>query len=165
MPGVRPNNQISAMLKKILRFLRENKPEPTTQNEVVNEKFIGMEGVWKDDKFYFNRRKEGYVDGKHFTEHVEAVKELKRKGKLDDVEALLLKLVEATEAESKKGVSGVAPWYYEQLAIIYRKQDRLESEISILERYENQRRAPGAKPGILAERLVKARELFEKAKS
>lgn len=126
---------------------------------------MGMEGVWKDSKFYFNRRKEGYVDGKHFTEYVETVKELKRVGKLDEAVDLLLKLVDATEAESNKGVGGVAPWYYEQLAIIYRKQNRLESEISILKRYENQEKAPGVKPEILAARLLKAEELFREKQS
>ena len=124
-----------------------------------------MEGVWKDSKFYLNRRKEGYVNGKHFTEYVETVRQLKRAGKLDEAADLLLKLVDATEAESNKGVGGVAPWYYEQLAIIYRKQNRLGREILILKRYENQEKAPGVKPRVLSARLLKAEELVRKAQS
>jgi hypothetical protein len=138
------------MLKKFLGFLTASKPEPTAQNDVVNQEFMGTEGVWKDDKFYFNRRKEGCVNGKHFTEYVGTVKELKRTGRLDEAEALLLSLVEATEAESRKGVGGVAPWYYEQLAIIYRKQNNIAKEVSILRRYESQEKAHGAKPSILS---------------
>jgi hypothetical protein len=158
--------QVSDMLKKFLNFLGEKTQSKTSEpNSIANEENMGMEGVWKDNKFYFNRRKEGYVNGKHFTEYVETVKQLKRAGKLDEAEALLLKLVDATEAESTKGVGGVAPWYYEQLAIIYRKQNKVESEISILNRYENQEKAPGVKPGILSARLLKAEELGRKAKS
>ena len=164
--GVGLQTQVSDMLKKVLNFLREKTQAKTVQpNGVLSEQIIGMEGVWEDSKFYFNRRKEGYVNGKHFTECVETVKQLKRAGKLDEAEALLLKLVDATEAESNKGAGGVAPWYYEQLAIIYRKQNRLESEISILKRYESQEKAAGMKPGILLERLLKVEELVRKAQS
>ena len=52
---------------------------------------------------------------------------------------------------------GVAPWYYEQAAIIYRKLDDASAEISILERFMAQRHAPGVGPGELALRLQKAK--------
>lgn len=121
----------------------------------VNATFMGMEGVWEGDKFYFNRRKEGYVDGKHFVEYVEPVKNLKRKGELDEAEVLLLKLVDATEAESKRAGRGVAPWYYQQLAIIYHRQGQPEKELAILKRYDRQEKSPGVKPAVLAKRLLK----------
>ena len=41
----------------------------------------------------------GYVDGRHYTEYVKTVKQLKRDGRLDEAVALLLRLVDATEAE------------------------------------------------------------------
>ncbi len=150
------------MLKKFLKFLTASKPEPARQNDVANQEFMNIEGVWKDGKLYVNRRKEGYVDEKHFTEYVGTVKELKRAGRLDEAEALLLRLVEATEAESREGVGGVAPWYYEQLAIIYRKQNDIKKEIAILRRYESQEKAPGVKPSVLAQRLRKTEELLQR---
>ena len=75
--------------------------------------------------------------------------------------ALLLHLVNATETESKAAGSGwgVAPWYYEQLAILYRKEKRFADEVAILERYVSQPKAPGAGPSKLTARLEKAREL------
>ena len=76
--------------------------------------------------------KPGFYKGKHFTEYVEEVKSLVRENKLDDAEKLLLALVCATENDS---MLGVAPWYYEKLAIIYRKKKDLNAEIGILERY------------------------------
>ncbi len=75
--------------------------------------------------------------------------------------ALLLELVDATENESKQAGPGwgVAPWYYEQLAILYRREGGCNDEVTILERYQAQPKAPGVGPAKLAERLLKAREL------
>jgi hypothetical protein len=102
----------------------------------------------------------GYYKGKHFTEYVETVKSLKREGKLDEAETLLLGLIDAMEAEEKEDKCGVAPGYYERLAMIYRKQQRYGDEVATLERFAEQRKGPGAKVPKLLERLNKARELL-----
>lgn len=99
----------------------------------------------------------GMVDGIHYTDHVERVKGLRRIGQEEEAEALLLQLVEATEAEAAGEGLGVAPWYYEQLAIIYKKRKDFDAEVRILERYAEQTHAPGVKPPKLLERLEKAR--------
>jgi len=101
--------------------------------------------------------KPGYVDGKHYTEFVDEVRRLKRIGDLDQAEALLLRLVDATEAEARAEGLGVAPWYYEQPAIVYRKRKLLHPEIAILERYQCQSKAPGVGPSVLADRLERLR--------
>lgn len=103
----------------------------------------------------------GSVSGEHYTGHVEQVKQLKRDGCYDEAIELLTKLIDATESESRVAGPGwgVAPWYYEQLAIIYRKQKRLDDEIAILQRYAAQIKAPGGGPSKLAERLEKAKQL------
>jgi hypothetical protein len=98
------------------------------------------------------------VDGKHYTDYVEAVKSLKKEGKLDEAITLLLRLVAATEAESAVTGLGVAPWYYEQLAIIYHKQVLPLEERAILERYAGQPKAPGAMPAKLAKWLQSLKE-------
>lgn len=103
--------------------------------------------------------KGGYVNGYHYTEYVDTVKELKRNKKYTEAIDLLLKLVDATEKESKAEGTGVAPYYYEELAVIYRKLARYDDEVKILERYNNQRKAPGKSPSKLAERLKKAKEI------
>ena len=127
----------------------------------------------------------GHVDGQHYVENVEIIEQLKRDGKYEEAKELLLKCVEATERESlvsnsrttlghdfrglsegrKENGFGVAPWYYEQLAIIYRKTGRYASEVGILERYEKQSKAPGSGPQKLAERLEKARTLLAKSRT
>ena len=78
---------------------------------------------------------------------------------------LLYELVDATEAEAQEAGWGVAPWYYERLAVIYRRNDRLDDEIAILERYAAQSKAPGAMPAQMAERLLRARELKKRARA
>ena len=70
--------------------------------------------------------------------------------------------MQETEDEAAAEGFGVAPWYYEQLAILLRKEKRYGDEVLILERYEAQPKARGAKPAKLAARLVRAREARDK---
>lgn len=109
-------------------------------------------------------RQVGSVDGQHYTDSVEKVKQLKREGKHHDAINILLQAVDSTEKESEFAGEGwgVAPWYYEQLAIIYRKEKEYQKEVEILERYATQPKAPGAGPQKLAERLTMAKELLSK---
>ena len=125
----------------------------------------------------------GNVEDGHYTDSVEEIKTLKREGRNAQAIELLLKCIDATEKEAKSANSkpsvlderfafleedrsehgwGVAPWYYEQLAILYRKEKQYQKEVEILERYEQQEKAPGVGPQKLADRLVKARELARK---
>jgi hypothetical protein len=99
----------------------------------------------------------GRVRGRHYTEYVEDVKTLRRSDENEAAEHLLLELVDATEEESHIRGTSVAPWYYEQIAIIYRKRKDHTAEVAILERYASQPHALGAGPAKLAERLAKAR--------
>lgn len=109
-------------------------------------------------------RQSGSVDGQHYTDSIEKVKQLKREGKYQDAINILLQVVDSTEKESEFAGEGwgVAPWYYEQLAMIYRKEKEYQKEVEILERYAAQPKAPGAGPQKLAERLAKAEELVGK---
>jgi hypothetical protein len=99
----------------------------------------------------------GYYNGRHYTTYVEDVKEFERADNLDGAERLLLILVKATEEESKAERCGVAPWYYERLAIIYRKRKTAAKELAILLRFARQRHALGVKPSRLLERLEKVK--------
>lgn len=105
----------------------------------------------------------GFVEGRHYTEHVEAVSALVKDGSFETAERLLLQLVKAVEAESADTGWGAAPWYCERLAVIYRKQKDFASEVANLERFGAQPHGPGAMPEQLAKRLAKARQLRERA--
>ena len=105
----------------------------------------------------------GTYKGRHYTEWVDEVKRLKRENLLDEAETLLLGLIGATEAEAQaKGYPSPAPWYHENLAIVYRKQRRYLDEIGILTRYRD---FSGDQNGMFAERLRKARRLQEEAEA
>lgn len=109
-------------------------------------------------------RQAGSVAGAHHTEYIDQVKQLKTEKRHDAAIALLLQLVAATAAESAVAGKdhGVSPWYYEQLAIIYRKEKRYADEVAILERYADQPQAGGAAPAKLAARLTRAKTLAAK---
>jgi hypothetical protein len=102
----------------------------------------------------------GYYQGRHFSTYVPRVEDLKRSGRLDEAESLLIELVNATEAESKAEGCGVGPWYYEELAKIYRRRKDYAKEIAILERFAINPHARGVKPPQLLERLEKVRKLL-----
>jgi hypothetical protein len=99
----------------------------------------------------------GMLRDKHYSSFVEEVKVLRRHGHDDSAEKLLLELVSAIEAEASEGRLGVAPWYYEQLAIIYRKRRDGAAEVAILERYAAAPPAAGSGREKLLQRLEKAR--------
>lgn len=110
----------------------------------------------------------GTVNGKYYVEYVGQVKQLKRDDKHQEAIELLLKLIDAVESEAKVAKSFgrdgfTAPWYYEQLAIIYRKEKRYNDEVAILERHQKENDWAGSTK--LDERLKKARELRDKKKS
>ncbi|ORC36837.1 hypothetical protein B4O97_04220 [Marispirochaeta aestuarii] len=100
-------------------------------------------------------KKPGIFKGKHYTEYADDVKQMIAENRLDDAEKLLWNLVEATESEDKIEKFGVAPWYYEKLATVFKKQKMIDKEIEILERFSKQRHSPGKKPNQLIERLEK----------
>jgi hypothetical protein len=104
----------------------------------------------------------GYIRGRYLVTYVKDVKELKRAGEYESAEKLLLELVEAVEQVDKKEKCGVAPWYYEELAKIYRKWKDYDREVAVLERFAKQRHGRGVGPKKLIERLEKAKVLGEK---
>lgn len=106
----------------------------------------------------------GYVRGRHYVTYVKDVKKIKSAGKLEEAEKLLLVLVDATEQVDNVEKQGVAPWYYEELAKIYRKNKDYLKEVSILKRFSKQRHGKGVAPKKLLGRLDKVKALLEKEK-
>ena len=104
-----------------------------------------------------NTDEPGYLRGRRASEYWSDVKQLERQGRLKEAEELLLELVEVDEREAAVKGLGVVGGYYLRLAIIYRKQQRYEDEIAILERFARQEHAPGVGPPRLLKRLEKAR--------
>ena len=112
-------------------------------------------------RFFKRKGKPGEYKGRYYAEYVDDVKNLKRQGKLVEVEALLLALIDVMETETKVNKTIVSPWYYEQLAIMYRERKDYSAEVAILERYAKQPHIPKA---TLLERLQKAQALRDGTK-
>ncbi|WP_025728468.1 3'-5' exonuclease [Atopobacter phocae] len=110
------------------------------------------------DLYYYLKKiednKPGNYDGEHYTHYVETIKEMKRNKENKNAIDLLLNLVDAVEAESRFEQTGPAPWYYEQLAILYRKEKDKRSEIKILERYFSFCEIYGGPNGVTHEKLI-----------
>jgi len=140
----------SQFLNELASWFRDNKDSLIAERIHIKVNSLGEEQPIHNP---------GYHKGRHFTTYVSDVKKLKKDGKLTEAEKLLLELISATESESASDGNGVAPWYYEELAKIYRKQRVYSKEVVILERFARQKHAPGAKPAQLLERLKKAKEL------
>ena len=132
------------------------------QRKSVSKAFLAGDVVNAFAKEQQRIKSAGSIEDEHYTDFVAQVKVLKREKRHDEAISLLNQLVEATQAESRAAGAGwgVAPWYYEQLAIIYRKERRYADEVEILLRYNKQPKAPGAGLSKLAARLDKARQLL-----
>ena len=104
----------------------------------------------------------GYIRGRHFETYVKDVKALKKAGEYEIAKKLLIELIDATEQENKQERLGEAPWYYEELAKIYRKWKDYDKEVAILERFAKQNHGKGVTPNKLIERLEKAKLLRDK---
>jgi hypothetical protein len=96
----------------------------------------------------------GLYQGRHYTEYVDDIRDLK-KADPARAEELLLALIDVVEAEAKVRRWKPAPAYYKHLAILLRRRKEYAGEVAILERHE--RWYPGG--GRFAERLQKARSL------
>ncbi|MBF4632709.1 hypothetical protein ITJ42_15930 [Clavibacter michiganensis subsp. phaseoli] len=75
----------------------------------------------------------GMVNGVHYLELVEPIKQLKREGRLEDALVLCYAAIEGAEGDSY-GASP-APAYTEHAAIILRKLGRRDEEIAVLRRW------------------------------
>lgn len=115
----------------------------------------------------FKKRDEpGMYNGRHYTEYVEPVKALKRSGKYDEAETLLLALAEAVESEARATLYNPAPWYYDELAKIYRRNKDYAAEVDILERYERLEKKPHPYMNdSIQRRLEKARMLLQHSRN
>ena len=103
----------------------------------------------------------GLYHGRHFTTYVNEVNGMIRDGREEEAESALLGLVKATEQEGELKGRGVASWYYERLAVIYRRRRDYRSEIAILERYREQQK--NLIPEDIRKRLERARGLLARA--
>lgn len=109
--------------------------------------------------------KPGFVNGRHYTEWVGRVRDLRRSG--DDAEALALleKLMHATLQETAATGLPPAPWYFEQAAIIHRKSQDPAAEVAVLKRFLAGMPAGFEVPPQIPDRLRKAEALVQRQPS
>lgn len=132
-----------------------NPPPLTTEEKRAAEHRERSEMVRKGIAEGGSRERElraGMVNGVHYLELVEPIKQLKREGKLREALVLCYGAIEAAE----RGADGrePAPWYTEQAAIVHRKLGERDEEIAVLRRWI--KFAPAdRRDGRISERLSK----------
>lgn len=77
----------------------------------------------------------GMVDGTHYLETVEPIKQLKREDRLEEALDLCMTAIQGAENEARAEGHQPAPWYTEQAAIILRKLKRPDEEKAIIQRW------------------------------
>ncbi|MGY3320775.1 hypothetical protein [Arthrobacter sp. TE12232] len=75
----------------------------------------------------------GMVEGVHYLELVEPIKQLKREGRLEEALVLCYKAIEGAEGDAGDGIP--APWYTEQAAIVHQKLHQRDEETAVLKRW------------------------------
>lgn len=135
---------------------KENPPALTSReriNDSHTQKTTMVREALQEGGKRAQQFKRGMVDGVHYLELVEPIKQLKREGKLEEAMVLCYKAIDA--AERDRGGREPAPWYTEQAAIVHRKLGQKAEEITVLKRWLDicpKSRRAGSR---IAERLAK----------
>lgn len=130
----------------------------STESPLDDDESI-IEPLAFDEKAPYTEPPEG-VDVEKYINITEQVKQLKRDREHDRALELLHWAMDETAAEVKDAdtvAKSPAPWYFEHAAIVYRKEDRHDDEVAVLERYHDL--ASDRAKSELTERLERAREL------
>ena len=77
----------------------------------------------------------GLIDGRHYLELVEPIRQLKREGRLDEALELCYQAIQGAENEAIKEGTAPPPGYTIDAAIIHRKLKEPDKEIAVLERW------------------------------
>ena len=96
------------------------------------------------------------IDGKPYFDWYEDIKKWIKNEDYNRAEKLLIRIIDHIEKYDSN--YGVAPAYYERLAILYSKLGRKQDEYDVLIRFSKQKHAPGKGPEILEKRLRKLKE-------
>ncbi len=100
----------------------------------------------------------GQVRGRHYREWRQEIAELKKARRFSDALQLLAECIEATERADRVSGNGCPDrWFYEQSAMIYRRQRDFHAEVAVLERYlRAASEATRARQDVLSGRYQKA---------
>lgn len=89
----------------------------------------------------------------------------RRKGDADSEMAALISMIKDAEDQARRYGHAPTAAPYKRLATLYRKQDRLDQEVELLERYVSWLRPPERAGNELDKRMEKAREMQRKVRS
>jgi hypothetical protein len=101
----------------------------------ISNQMAGSEDSYSNRNGSFNWDKKSEYPYDSYYEATDKIKRLKREGRHDEVEDLLMWCINFAEAEAETKNQTLPRAYYRHLAIVYRKENRYHDEVKILERY------------------------------
>lgn len=132
---------------------------PAQEKALKPKKQVVNKGTGKLES---EKRQQAEID-KKVPATLENLPALKRAGRYKEAITILLQEIEAQEKERQIHQWGVAPGWYHQLAVIYRKQKDYYNELNILKRYLRQAKTYGITDDRMVERLEKTKAFLEKS--
>lgn len=121
------------------KYSRQHRPPVTTFDRAAERHWaiqaLVREGLADDDPHRQRQFGRGLVDGVHYLEAVEPIKELKREGRLTEALAICYLAIQGAEQDCAGSDREPAPWYTIQAAIIHRKLRQRPEEIAVLRRW------------------------------
>jgi hypothetical protein len=157
-----PNVPARVFIRELAGQFRRTIPAEASIRERIEAKADEMFTAAEDPDD--TRPADGIFEGRHYTEYVEHVKQLKRDGRLDESAVLLGNLIDVVVAEATAKGWTPAPWYFEQLAIVERKRGDLPGEAAVCARYAALRNADPSWVSKLEARRLKAADKIERAR-
>lgn len=115
-------------------------PPPMTSGEQSEAKATAISSMVEEalvgpDPARAAQFRAGMLQGYHYLETVEPIKQLKREGRLEEALELCYGAITAAEKAAALERSEPPPWYTEQAAIIHRKLGQRDEEIAVLQRW------------------------------
>lgn len=121
------------------KYSRQHRPPVTTFDRAAERHWaiqsLVREGLADDDPHRQQQFGRGFVDGVHYLETVEPIKQLKREGRLTEALALCYLAIRGAEQDCAGSDRQPAPWYTIQAAIIHRKLKQHSEEMAVLRRW------------------------------
>jgi hypothetical protein len=119
-------------LPPVWRYSEDHRAPVTSEDKSADRRAWVARGLAGGGK-RAERFRAGMVDGVHYLELVEPIKQLKREGRLEEALELCYKAM--TGAENSAGDLEPPSFYAEQAAIVLRKLGRREEEMQVLRRH------------------------------
>jgi hypothetical protein len=102
----------------------------------------------------YNLNTSEIINNRHYSSYPDEIKKFYKNKEFQKAEEILIQIIEIMEKNALETGNGVAPWYYEKLASVYRTTKQKDKQISTIIRFLIQPKARGASPRKIYEKYL-----------